>query len=76
MYTEQDLVNTANATIKMFDNIQSQVELVKTSYLQQVQTLIEAKRKEAEEAEIPEETEAPNPISEEELLKRLKKKAE
>lgn len=72
MYTEQDLINIANATIKMFDNIQSQVELIKTSYLKQIQDIVEVKRKEAEESEISEATEAHNPISEEEFLKNNK----
>jgi hypothetical protein len=66
MYTENDIVNVANTTIKMFDNLKEQITLVQTSYLKQIETLIEAKRKEAEENS--------EPISEEEFLKTKKNK--
>jgi hypothetical protein len=55
MHTEQDIINVANATIKMFDNLKDQITLVQTSYLKQIETLIEAKRKEQEEVKLQEE---------------------
>ncbi len=55
MYTEQDIINVANTTLKMFENLKEQITLVQTSYLKQIETLIESKRKEEEEAnEVPE----------------------
>jgi chromosome segregation ATPase len=56
MYTEQDIINLANATIKMFDNSKEQITLLQTSYLKQIETLIETKRKEKEEAQEEEKT--------------------